>query len=249
MEELAPGFRFFPTEEELVSFYLHNKLAQQRPELHRVIPELNIYDLEPWQLPQHAGEICRGDTEQWFFFVPRQQREAQGGRPTRTTACGYWKATGSPGCVYSSSNRAIGVKKTMVFYTGKAPTGRKTTWKMNEYRAIVEEDAGGGACSSSIPKLRLEYSVCRVYVISGNFRAFDRRPMGTMTSRIMEGEGQVIENEPNMMSRNINLIGETSLPEPSGAGEDGGADPEPETVDELDMDCLAQFSWEQMDWL
>lgn len=83
-----------------------------------------------------AGELCREDKEQWFFFSPGQEREARGGRPNRTTACGYWKATGSPGYVYSSDNKVIGVKKTMVFYKGKAPSGRKTKWKMNEYRAI-----------------------------------------------------------------------------------------------------------------
>lgn len=85
-----------------------------------------------------SGELCRGDTEQWFFFVPIQEREARGGRPTRTTPSGYWKATGSPGYVYSSDNKVIGLKKTMVFYKGKAPAGRKTKWKMNEYRAIEQ---------------------------------------------------------------------------------------------------------------
>lgn len=51
MEEFAPGFRFYPTEEELVSFYLHNKLDGKRPEIQRVIPDLDIYDIEPWHLP------------------------------------------------------------------------------------------------------------------------------------------------------------------------------------------------------
>lgn len=93
---------------------------------------------------EFSGELCKGDTEQWFFFTPRQEREARGGRPNRTTASGYWKATGAPGYVYSSDNRVIGVKKTMVFYKGKAPTGRKTKWKMNEYRAIEEEGSSTG---------------------------------------------------------------------------------------------------------
>lgn len=52
MEELPLGFRFYPTEEELVSFYLHNKLEGTRQELHRVIPVINIYDTEPWHLPR-----------------------------------------------------------------------------------------------------------------------------------------------------------------------------------------------------
>lgn len=81
--------------------------------------------------------MCIGD-EQWFFFSPRQEREANGGRPNRITPSGYWKATGIPGCVFSSDNRTIGQKRTMVFYQGKAPTGTKTKWKVNEYKAIEE---------------------------------------------------------------------------------------------------------------
>lgn len=177
MEELPLGYRFYPTEEELVSFYLHNKLEGTRQELQRVIPEISIYDIEPGDLPQLSGELCRGNTEQWFFFTPRQAREARGGRPNRTTATGYWKATGSPGYVYSSDNRVIGLKKTMVFYIGKAPTGRKTKWKMNEYRAIEVHESSRNATS----KLRHEFSLCRVYVVSGSFRAFDRRPLQAVT--------------------------------------------------------------------
>ncbi|KAI4322439.1 hypothetical protein L6164_022135 [Bauhinia variegata] len=172
MEELPPGFRFYPTEEELVAFYLHHKLQGQRDDMNRVIPVIDIYRVEPWDLPKLAGELCLGDAEQWFFFSPRQEREARGGRPIRTTATGYWKATGSPGYVYSSNNSVIGVKKTMVFYKGKAPTGRKTKWKLNEYKAIEVSNQ-----SSNAPKLRHEFSLCRVYVISGSFRAFDRRPL------------------------------------------------------------------------
>ncbi|KAK6942581.1 NAC domain [Dillenia turbinata] len=173
-DENPPGFRFYPTEEELVSFYLQHKLQGTRgEELDRVIPVLNIYDFDPWDLPQYAGERSRNDPEQWFFFIPKQEREARGGRPNRLTTIGYWKATGSPGIVYSSTNRAIGGKKTMVFYKGRAPQGRKTNWKMNEYRAI----AGEVASSSEAPlQFRLEFSVCRIYKSSKCLRSFDRRP-------------------------------------------------------------------------
>ncbi|PKI53715.1 hypothetical protein CRG98_025956 [Punica granatum] len=152
MEDRPPGYRFYPTEEELISFYLQNKLQGNRPEIHDVIPVVSIYDIEPWHLPKLSGEYCPADTEQWFFFVPRQEREARGGRPTRTTSSGYWKATGSPGYVYSSDNQVIGLKKTMVFYKGKAPAGRKTKWKMHEYRAI--EHAADQFTIHFVPGLR-----------------------------------------------------------------------------------------------
>ncbi|KAH8485349.1 hypothetical protein H0E87_026958, partial [Populus deltoides] len=50
-----PGFRFYPTEEELVSFYLRNKVEARREDLLRVmdrlIPVLDIYGFNPWELP------------------------------------------------------------------------------------------------------------------------------------------------------------------------------------------------------
>ncbi|MFS7894305.1 putative transcription factor NAM family [Helianthus anomalus] len=90
---------------------------------------------------EYAGERFQGDTEQWCFFVPRQEKEARGGRPSRLTSSGYWKATRSLSIVYSSSNRAIGIKRTMVFYNGRAPTGTKTKWKMNEYKAFQDQSS------------------------------------------------------------------------------------------------------------
>ncbi|MBA0581371.1 hypothetical protein Gorai_023552, partial [Gossypium raimondii] len=143
MEDMPPGFRFYPTEEELVSFYLHKKLEAKTDDdlnhvMNRVIPVVDIYNFNPWDLPRFSDNLCHKDPEQWFFFIPRQESEARGGRPKRLTSSGYWKATGSPGYVYSFNSRPIGVKRTMVFYNGRAPNGKKTDWKMNEYKAIQD---------------------------------------------------------------------------------------------------------------
>ncbi|KAA8549898.1 hypothetical protein F0562_001582 [Nyssa sinensis] len=245
MEEHPPGFRFYPTEEELISFYLHNKLEGKIQEMNLVIPVVDIYELEPWQLPELSGELCHGDPEQWFFFTPRQEREARGGRPNRTTASGYWKATGSPGYVYSSNNRVIGVKKTMVFYKGKAPTGRKTKWKMNEYRAIEEETATPSGFA--IPKLRHELSLCRVYVVSGSFRAFDRRPLVAETRETITQQGHGHGHGAISSSENTPLIEKTSSPESSYSGEEPVELPGTnwETVNGLDP----LWEWEQLNWL
>ncbi|KAK6776530.1 hypothetical protein RDI58_027531 [Solanum bulbocastanum] len=213
VEIISPGFRFYPTEEELISFYLHKKLEGKRPELDRVIPVVTIYDFDPWHLPKFHGELCMGDTEQWFFFVPRQEREARGGRPCRTTNCGYWKATGSPSYVYSSNSKVIGVKKSMVFYKGKAPTGKKTKWKMNEYRAIQEEINS----TISIPKLRHEMSLCRIYIISGSFQAFDRRPIAPTITR--EPSKSTI-NQGGISMENVTKREATSSPDESLAMEE-----------------------------
>lgn len=73
---------------------------------------------------------------EWYFFVPRDKKHGSGGRPNRTTEKGFWKATGSDRKIVTLSDpkRIIGLRKTLVFYEGKAPRGTKTDWVMNEYR-------------------------------------------------------------------------------------------------------------------
>ncbi|KGN64940.1 NAC domain-containing protein 90 [Cucumis sativus] len=226
IHEYPPGFRFYPTEEELVSFYLPHQLQTQLPEKHRVIPLLNIYDFDPWDLPKLAGELCKGDNEQWFFFVPRQEREARGGRPSRTTAAGYWKATGSPVYVYSSASKVIGLKKTMVFYKGRAPTGTKTKWKMHEYRAIDDS-----------AKLRHEFSLCRVYVISGCFRAFDRRPMESIAAARKNADSK---RKGKVSSPEISCSA-AAMVHCDGSGSNWRMDEDEEFEESI-------WEWEKMDW-
>ncbi|KAF3321804.1 NAC domain-containing protein 90-like protein [Carex littledalei] len=174
-----PGYRFYPTEEELILFYLQHKLDHTRADIERVIPVLDVCSYHPSDLQSVAGVANKTDQEQWFFFCPRQQREVQGGRPTRTTLYGYWKGTGSPTYVFSSSNKVIAVKRTLVFYQGKAPAGIKTKWKMNEYKALQHGVHRVPAKTPTCMQLRHEFSLCRVYVRTATLQSFDRRPINT----------------------------------------------------------------------
>lgn len=47
---LPPGFRFHPTDEELVDYYLKRKINGHPIEL-EIIPEVDLYKCEPWDLP------------------------------------------------------------------------------------------------------------------------------------------------------------------------------------------------------
>ena len=47
---LPPGFRFHPTDEELVAYYLKRKINGRKIDL-EIIPEVDLYKCEPWDLP------------------------------------------------------------------------------------------------------------------------------------------------------------------------------------------------------
>ncbi|KAJ4965808.1 hypothetical protein NE237_017657 [Protea cynaroides] len=130
-----PGFRFHPTDEELVLYYLKKKICRRRLRLN-VIGELDVYKWDPEELPGQS--LLKSGDRQWFFFCHRDRRYPNGGRVNRATRHGYWKATGKDRNVICN-NRTVGVKKTLVFYKGRAPSGERTDWVMHEYTVDEEE--------------------------------------------------------------------------------------------------------------
>ncbi|XP_048130554.1 NAC domain-containing protein 30 isoform X1 [Rhodamnia argentea] len=135
---VPPGFRFHPTEEELVGYYLSRKVNSIKMDID-VIAELDLYKMEPWDI---EGRCKLGYEEQseWYFFSHKDKKYPTGTRTNRATAVGFWKATGRDKAVLSK-NKIIGMRKTLVYYRGRAPNGRKSDWIMHEYRLQTSEHA------------------------------------------------------------------------------------------------------------
>ncbi|KAE8667636.1 CAAX amino terminal protease family protein isoform 1 [Hibiscus syriacus] len=136
MEEIVlPGFRFHPTDEELVGFYLKRKI-QQRPLSIELIKQLDIYKYDPWDLPS-TGE------REWYFYRLRDRKYRN-----------------------STSANCVGLKKSLVFYKGRAAKRMKTDWMIYEFRLPSLTD------SAPPPKRYLDkciippndsWAICRIF--------------------------------------------------------------------------------------
>ncbi|KAH9548372.1 hypothetical protein CY35_11G085400 [Sphagnum magellanicum] len=199
------GFRFHPTDEELVGYYLPKKVAAKHIDLD-LIRELDLYKLEPWDLQ----EQCRVDLDasgekqtDYYFFSRKDKKYPTGNRANRATTAGFWKATGRDKPICTSKllvgqQQLIGMRKTLVFYEGRAPHGNKTDWIMHEFRlddgpGMPANDDGG-------------WVVCRVFKKTKNFK------MKTSCSdeRAVSFEGQFGLMPENIMSSPEILSGSAS---------------------------------------
>ncbi|XP_010472450.1 PREDICTED: protein CUP-SHAPED COTYLEDON 3-like [Camelina sativa] len=150
-EALPPGFRFHPTDEELISYYLVNKIADQNF-TGKAIADVDLNKSEPWELPEKA----KMGGKEWYFFSLRDRKYPTGVRTNRATNTGYWKTTGKDKEIFNSTtSELVGMKKTLVFYRGRAPRGEKTSWVMHEYRLHSK--------SSYRTSKQDEWVVCRVF--------------------------------------------------------------------------------------
>ncbi|KAG9139588.1 hypothetical protein Leryth_016361 [Lithospermum erythrorhizon] len=115
---LPPGFRFHPTDEELILDYLRRKVFSFTLPA-SVIPEVEVCKSDPWELP--------GDKE------------------------------------HERGNQVVGMKKTLVFYRGKAPNGCRTDWIMHEYRLANVQTKANISIQAKIP-IQDNWVLCRIFL-------------------------------------------------------------------------------------
>ncbi|KAL0909866.1 hypothetical protein M5K25_020773 [Dendrobium thyrsiflorum] len=152
---LPPGFRFFPSDEELLHHFLRQK-ASMLPCHPDIIPTLDLLHFDPWDL--HCKALKGG--KYWYFFSHRTEN--------RATPNGYWKQVGVDEFV-----KDVGMKKTLIFYVGDASGGMKTNWIMHEYCLLDSEASSSSRSNGRKPSRKkgqakaeaanYRWVVCRVY--------------------------------------------------------------------------------------
>ncbi|KAL7190534.1 hypothetical protein ACSBR2_022753 [Camellia fascicularis] len=183
--ELPPGFRFHPTDEELITHYLSQKVLDSSFYA-LAISDVDLNKVEPWDLPWRAK---MGERE-WYFFCVRDRKYPTGLRTNRATHAGYWKATGKDKEIYRMKI-LVGMKKTLVFYKGRAPKGEKSNWVMHEYRLE------GKYSPFNMPKTaKNEWVISRVFHKSSSGKKI---PISGLTRMSSYGEKSQPSNLPPLL--------------------------------------------------
>lgn len=134
---LPIGFRFRPTDEELLLHYLRRK-ALACPLPAGVIPDADLARLHPWDLlPAAAPGAADADGERFFFHRPTTRCWRKGGGAVRAAGTGVWRPSGKENLVVSPRcKRPVGTKRTLVFCSRRGRGGARTDWVMHEYRLL-----------------------------------------------------------------------------------------------------------------
>ncbi|XP_066334421.1 NAC transcription factor 29-like [Miscanthus floridulus] len=160
--DLPPGFRFDPTDQELILHYLRNR-ATAAPHgmvlVSTIIADVDLHKFEPWGLPNEAMSL---GGHEWYLFNYGEQKYATRTRFNRTIKSGYWKATGKDRTIAADDGKVLGFRKTLVFYRGRAPRGwgTKTSWTLHEYRLIDDNPISAYGKGSASPD---QWLLCRIF--------------------------------------------------------------------------------------
>ncbi|KAL3730092.1 hypothetical protein ACJRO7_027143 [Eucalyptus globulus] len=141
LREAIGGYRFSPSDEELINF-----LKSENPGYREdfcIIPTIgNIYETNPWDLPEKFNEnsMIPSNGREWWFICPHMQNQ----RNCRKTPSNYsWKITGKSTDI-KIDGRKIGSKKIFVFPEGRGSKGSKSLWLIHEYRLPDENICKSG---------------------------------------------------------------------------------------------------------
>ncbi|KAJ3674475.1 hypothetical protein LUZ60_005091 [Juncus effusus] len=190
-EVVLPGFRFHPTDEELVGFYLRRKI-EKKPLSIEIIKQIDIYKYDPWDLPK-ASTV--GEKE-WYFFSLRGRKYRNSIRPNRVTDSGFWKATGIDRLIYSSSTNSgecIGLKKSLVYYRGSAGKGTKTDWMMHEFRLPSNPDEHDNKLPPSMQEAEV-WTICRIFKRNVTHKKYQQELKESISKKESQAQSSSLTN-------------------------------------------------------
>jgi hypothetical protein len=146
---LPLGFRFKPTDEELISHYLVNRVKGEQLSWDG-IPDCDLYgEKPPW-------EIC-GDKEEEKAYFFTELKKLSKNRVARTAGCGVWHENSSVK-IYDNRGDIIGARKLFNFNVKEGSTTKNSSWIMHEFSLVGEQQQGTNLVLCSLQKKGSESS-------------------------------------------------------------------------------------------
>ncbi|CAN7005487.1 hypothetical protein BRARA_C00597 [Brassica rapa] len=126
--KLPVGYRFHPTEQELILHYLLPK-AFASPLPSSIIPVFDVFFSHPLTFPGDQKERQR-----YFFCKKRQEVSSNDHRIKISSGNGYWKPIRKERDI-TACGRTVGIRRTLVFRgtNNSSSSSNKTRWCMTEY--------------------------------------------------------------------------------------------------------------------
>ncbi|KAE8731331.1 RING/U-box superfamily protein, putative isoform 1 [Hibiscus syriacus] len=154
IHRLPPGCRFYPSKKVVFDFYLtvkNNPVAADPDDICGcdLISELNLYDYEPFELPDGTCFVhgYREKKRHWFCYT---KSEGRGDRRRRAKG-GFWRRIGKDKDVVDGGNVVLGTKAKFVYYAVNSVKEKvRTPWIMYEYALLHH--------------LKASFVLCRVLV-------------------------------------------------------------------------------------
>ncbi|KAL0345929.1 UNVERIFIED_CONTAM: NAC domain-containing protein 68 [Sesamum radiatum] len=175
---LPIGYRFLPTDDELIVHYLKRKVYNQ-PLPYNNIPTFNLYEFAPENLCGYVDlfllilgivgllkkqtlfvgsptDMLGGDDgeKEWYLFSPRKRISCGGTRADRTTPHGHWKATSGDKPI-KYNGEVVGYRKTLVCRMRSCYAESTTTIKNIDETAMEQLDTQNH-WNQSIPTVQEE---------------------------------------------------------------------------------------------
>ncbi|XP_057432041.1 NAC domain-containing protein 83-like [Lotus japonicus] len=130
---LLPGYKFDPTDEVLIDFYLKRRVFAQLVPFH-IIPDFDVFQTEPWGLPGGDGKIFN---ERKCFFYNTRSRDLEN-IDIRVAGSGQWRVMEKDKYIpIPRNNQVIGKRNTMNFWEVQGVYARRTEWVMHEFRLAL----------------------------------------------------------------------------------------------------------------
>ncbi|KAL3513079.1 hypothetical protein ACH5RR_025796 [Cinchona calisaya] len=136
--EMPIGYRFVPTDEELVTCYLTNKVLY-RPLPAKIIQEIDaddLYSRHPKCLVKETAYGCGEGERKWYFLI--YQDEYFLGKISEKlmvgNEVGFWSYIGEEEPIFNSDGDVSAFKIYLNYFSKTTSNAKKTNWRMEKYR-------------------------------------------------------------------------------------------------------------------